>query len=695
MRKITAGLLIIALMMTVLPWAALAASVQNVSVAVHPLTPNTAGQYTIGFYTSSTGSLTGGADNIIINFPAGTYLPSSIGNGRVTVNGVSVSSSGLDTDGDVLTIELPKSVDVKASGYVGIIIQESAGIKTAAKAGNQYIYVSTSKDSAKQSNAFSLEGTRITNLAVEVSPAVVDEYAAYEINFRTSSKGELEGGEDYIYIEFAEEVRLPSSVSGSYVTVNGKKLSSGDVGVDRNKKLLTLELPSAIDIDDSDDVEIKISVSARIRNPEDSGEYEIRVYTSRDAYYRADEYSIGDTASIPVVHVSPRKADTAAQYSVGFTTSDSGALTAGTDYIYLYFPEGSYIPSSINKSYITINGYEAGAVSITRSSLRVGVRLPSGLNIKDDSYVVVVVQSKAGIRNPEESGEYRLGVSTTADSSRVYSEEYDITGGGSSSSSDSDNDLEVRLSNNKAGAVSQYHIVLVAEEDYDWEEDDLITVTFPSGTTLPSSIAADRIVIDSVYADRVSVSGNSLRLYLEDDLSIEEDDSISILIPESVGVKNPSKGTYTLSVKFPGEDRIVTEPYTITASSSSTTSSKKMVFKIGSTLHTVDGVLQTMEAAPAIISGRAIIPVRAVGDFLSAQTSYNETNRTVLIKISSKEIMLAIGLPQARVNGAWVNLDSPATIINGRTLVPVRFISEHFGATVSWDAASQEVTVIK
>jgi len=49
----------------------------------------------------------------------------------------------------------------------------------------------------------------------------------------------------------------------------------------------------------------------------------------------------------------------------------------------------------------------------------------------------------------------------------------------------------------------------------------------------------------------------------------------------------------------------------------------------------------------------------------------------------------------ARVNGANVTLDQPATILNGRTVVPMRFVAENMGAIVDWDELARMVTVTK
>ncbi|MCG8485311.1 MAG: stalk domain-containing protein, partial [Clostridia bacterium] len=57
------------------------------------------------------------------------------------------------------------------------------------------------------------------------------------------------------------------------------------------------------------------------------------------------------------------------------------------------------------------------------------------------------------------------------------------------------------------------------------------------------------------------------------------------------------------------------------------------------------------------------------------------------------KIELPVGNKYAKKNGQQMELDVPATIIEGRTLVPVRFIAESTGATVDWDATTRTVVI--
>jgi hypothetical protein len=57
-------------------------------------------------------------------------------------------------------------------------------------------------------------------------------------------------------------------------------------------------------------------------------------------------------------------------------------------------------------------------------------------------------------------------------------------------------------------------------------------------------------------------------------------------------------------------------------------------------------------------------------------------------------IKMQIGSNTAYVNGSAVRLDAPPQIVKGRTLVPIRFVSENMGAGVTWDPSTKTVTIL-
>ena len=108
---------------------------------------------------------------------------------------------------------------------------------------------------------------------------------------------------------------------------------------------------------------------------------------------------------------------------------------------------------------------------------------------------------------------------------------------------------------------------------------------------------------------------------------------------------------------------------------------------------TIDGVKQNYDVMPVIINGRTLVPMRAIFEALGAEVVWDETSRTVTGKKDKTEVSLTIDSDKALLNGTQITLDAPSTIVNGRTLVPVRFISEALGRKVNWDQTTKTVLI--
>jgi uncharacterized protein YkwD len=97
----------------------------------------------------------------------------------------------------------------------------------------------------------------------------------------------------------------------------------------------------------------------------------------------------------------------------------------------------------------------------------------------------------------------------------------------------------------------------------------------------------------------------------------------------------------------------------------------------------VNNVTLTTDVAPIIEAGRTLVPVRAVLEALGATVQWR-SDGVINITKNSRQILLRINDRVALINGQQVILDVPARLVTGRTLVPLRFISEAVGATVNW-----------
>jgi len=107
---------------------------------------------------------------------------------------------------------------------------------------------------------------------------------------------------------------------------------------------------------------------------------------------------------------------------------------------------------------------------------------------------------------------------------------------------------------------------------------------------------------------------------------------------------------------------------------------------------TLDGRELNFDVLPIIENGRTLVPLRTIFEALGAEVSWNEETQTVTAKKGSTEIQLIIG-GEAYKNGQLIPLDVPAKSFKGRTLVPLRFVSEALGYQVNWSNETQTASI--
>lgn len=107
----------------------------------------------------------------------------------------------------------------------------------------------------------------------------------------------------------------------------------------------------------------------------------------------------------------------------------------------------------------------------------------------------------------------------------------------------------------------------------------------------------------------------------------------------------------------------------------------------------LDGHLLNFDVNPMIINNRTLVPFRRILEALGSEVGWNGLTRTVTATKDSLNIKLKIDSKDAFINEEKTELDVPATIVNGRTLIPARFISEALGCEVGWDNTTRTVMI--
>lgn len=94
-----------------------------------------------------------------------------------------------------------------------------------------------------------------------------------------------------------------------------------------------------------------------------------------------------------------------------------------------------------------------------------------------------------------------------------------------------------------------------------------------------------------------------------------------------------------------------------------------------------------------IVEGRTLLPLRACLEALGASVEWDDASKTVTSQKGNTKISLTIGSDQLYVNGSAKTLDVPAQIMSGRTMVPVRAIAEAYQCKVEWDGTTNSVHI--
>ena len=109
----------------------------------------------------------------------------------------------------------------------------------------------------------------------------------------------------------------------------------------------------------------------------------------------------------------------------------------------------------------------------------------------------------------------------------------------------------------------------------------------------------------------------------------------------------------------------------------------------------VNGVELSFDVSPTIENGRTLVPIRNISEFFKYEVYWHQDIQTVEIKNNSDILKIVIGQKFYNKNGEQKELDVPAKIKDGRTLVPLRLVVESFGCDVEWEAKTKSVFITK
>ena len=132
------------------------------------------------------------------------------------------------------------------------------------------------------------------------------------------------------------------------------------------------------------------------------------------------------------------------------------------------------------------------------------------------------------------------------------------------------------------------------------------------------------------------------------------------------------------------DNKVYADTLTYTVGDQDVNADKIVAMTIGSTDMVVDNNIVTGDAAPYVADGRTMVPIRALTETFGAEVNYDNDARTVTIKDGDTTVVMTIGETTYTVNGEEKTMDvAPVIGSSDRTYVPVRFVAEALGYKVT------------
>ncbi|GKU80321.1 stalk domain-containing protein [Paenibacillus sp. L3-i20] len=103
---------------------------------------------------------------------------------------------------------------------------------------------------------------------------------------------------------------------------------------------------------------------------------------------------------------------------------------------------------------------------------------------------------------------------------------------------------------------------------------------------------------------------------------------------------------------------------------------------------TIDGKAQSFAVSPKVVNGRTMVPYRAISESLGGKVKYDQKTKKATIVKGNQTVELSQGSKNAKINGKAVTLDAAPVNEKGSLLVPLRFVGESLGVWVNWNNGS-------
>ncbi len=639
--------------------------VQSLNITAVPSSQKMNAEYTIEFKTSQiTGLLTRDKSKINIKFADAFVLPQFVKPGAIFVNETPCTNVTISSN----TITLISPVDISANSLVTILVKKDFGIINPDIVGTYEVFLNTLSDAVYVSDNVSITPSTISEPSVQLSNSSAGQISAYNISFTTGVSGNLLPGIDRVNVVLPIGTTIPSLIASSSVLINNIPTTLIEISG------TTLTITTPVEVKPNEVVTISITEGAGIRNPVKSGNYVIYVFTTKEqTSVVSDPYTIKNVPKT-TIKISPEMPDGLNGFyktkpSVTFTATSA---TDPNPTIYYYFDgnsptvysESSIVsPEGIHTLYYYAVDKEDHKEEVRSIQIKVDT-IPPVISVLSPQNNAVLNSSTVFVKGNVDPGS----------SLKINGEIVQVDGLGNF-------ETTLKLQNNP-------DVINVFATDFAGNSAQVaITVSFD--TTPPSLTITKPVMFQQVSKLPLIVEGKTEK-------------GASVTVNGSSATVNED-GSFAFSVQSLQEGALSVIEVISTDSAGNSTKkpvsvkySKSIVMKlqVGNKSALINNETSLLEAAPVIRDNRTMVPLRFIGEAFGAEFTYDPIFKIIDINFGSDKIKMQIGKKTAIVNGIEIVLDVTPYIVNGRTLVPIRFISEIFGAQVVWDGTTRTVTIV-
>ena len=121
----------------------------------------------------------------------------------------------------------------------------------------------------------------------------------------------------------------------------------------------------------------------------------------------------------------------------------------------------------------------------------------------------------------------------------------------------------------------------------------------------------------------------------------------------------------------------------------------KVRMTVGKKNFTASGQTRTMDTTPVIKNNRTLVPLRFLMESYGAEVTWDAEARTAIVRYKGHTIALPADKNEATIDTNAVALDVGATIQNNRTMVPLRFIVENMGMEVYYEHSDRSISIFQ